>query len=145
MTPKVRNILLLTSIYPATDFEKDVTPVVHYFAKEWVKTGCNVVVVHYPANFPGILMKFASLFKNRISSKSGAVIRTHSMNESEYELDGVRVKRFPLLKYRPHGKYAYRRIEKAYVSTVNYCTSIGFIPDVIISHWVNPQLEMSIS
>lgn len=37
MTPKVRNILLLTSIYPATDFEKDVTPVVHYFAKEWVK------------------------------------------------------------------------------------------------------------
>lgn len=60
------------------------------------------------------------------------------MNELEYELDGVRVKRFPLLKYRPYGKYAYRRIEKAYVSTVNYCTSIGFIPDVIISHWVNP-------
>lgn len=142
MTPAVRNILLLTSIYPAIDFEKGATPVLHYFAKEWVKIGYNVLVIHYPANFPRIIMKFASLFKNQISSKSGAEIRTLPMKEFEYELDGVKVKRFPLLKYRPHGKFAYHQIEKAYVNTVGYCALCGFVPDVIISHWVNPQLEI---
>ena len=45
------NILILTNIYPGPGMEKDNTPVVHYFTREWVNQGHNVRVIHYPANF----------------------------------------------------------------------------------------------
>lgn len=44
---EVKNILVLTSIYPADDIPKGWTPVVHYFTKEWVKLGHRVLVVNY--------------------------------------------------------------------------------------------------
>lgn len=139
---KIRNILLLTSIYPASDIGKEHTPVVHYFAKEWVKLGYNVIVMHYPSNFPKVMLWMASLFKKQISSKSGAIIRTYQLEEAEYELDGVKVKRLPLLKCKPHGRFKKKQIRKVYKRTVEYCTCIDYRPDIVISHWANPQLEI---
>ena len=49
---EVKNILVLTSIYPADDIPKGWTPVVHYFTKEWVKQGHRVLVVNYQADRP---------------------------------------------------------------------------------------------
>lgn len=138
----MKKILVLTNIYPAPDMEKENTPIVHYFTKEWVKMGYNVRVVHYPANFPKIVMWGASLFKTYLSSKNGAVIRTKQATETEFELDGVKVKRIPLLKYKPHAAYSKSAINKAYMKTLDFCKKDGFEPDAIISHWVNPQLEI---
>lgn len=138
----MHNILVLTNIYPALDLEKENTPIVHYFTKEWVKMGYNVRVVHYPANFPKIVMWGASLFKDVLSSKLGVVVRTSQTTETEYELEGVRVKRIPLLKYKLHGSYSSRQIDKAYNKTLKYLGCHDFIPEIIISHWVNPQLEI---
>ena len=39
----IKNILLITQEYPADDLEKEFTPVVYFFAKEWVAQGYNVV------------------------------------------------------------------------------------------------------
>lgn len=142
MALKIHNILLLTSIYPGPDIEKESTPVVHYFTREWVKAGYNVVVMHFPANFPELVMKVASLFRSAISSKSGAVIRTRPVADAEYEIDGVRVRRIPLLKYKPHGKFTPDRINIAIRRTIEYCSYLNFRPDVVISHWANPQLEI---
>ena len=135
-------ILVLSSIYPAPDFVDESTPVVHYFAREWVKSGYDVRVVNFPANFPKLLMYGASLFKKTISSRYGSAVRTFQVGCKEYTIDGVRVKRIPLLKYRLHGRYSSREIEKAYNSVLSWLEQEHFSPDFISSHWVNPQLEI---
>lgn len=136
------NILVLTNIYPAPDLEKENTPVVHYFTREWVKMGHNVQVVHYPANFPKLYMFLGKLFKKQISSKLGVPIRTSQTEEKEYEQDGVKVKRIPLLKYKLHSAFSNKQVSQAFQKTRKYLSDEGFTPDFIISHWVNPQLEI---
>ena len=138
----MQNILVLTNLYPAIDLEKENTPIVHYFTREWVKMGYNVRVVNYPANFPKIVMWGASLFKKQISSRLGTTIRTFQTTEMEYEMDLVKVKRMPLLKTKLHGAFSSNEINKAYKKTIEYLKKEEFVPDVIISHWVNPQLEI---
>ena len=39
-------IFLLTSVYPSSQAPTGTTPVVHYFAKEWVAAGHDVHVFH---------------------------------------------------------------------------------------------------
>lgn len=136
------NILVLTNIYPAPDLEKENTPVVHYFAREWVKMGHSVFVVHYPANFPRIYMWAGSLLRKQLSSKLGTPIRITQAAMKEYELDGVKVKRIPLMKYKLHGAYPKKQLRMAYRETRRYLDSEKFRPTIIISHWVNPQLEI---
>jgi glycosyltransferase involved in cell wall biosynthesis len=139
---KQSNILVLTSLYPALDLEKENTPIVHYFTKEWIKMGCDVRVVHYPTNFPKIMMWAASFFKKSLSSKLGTTIRTRFTSECQYVIDDVKVKRIPLLKYKLHGRFPLRHVQKAFEKTMLYLGEEGFVPDIIVSHWVNPQLEI---
>lgn len=136
------NVLVLTNIYPAPDLEKENTPIVHYFTREWIKMGYNVRVIHYPANFPHIVMRICSLFKKQLSSRLGSTIRTTPAKESEYELECVKVKRIPLTKYKLHGRYPKKQMRVAFDKTVAYLENEDYYPDVIISHWVNPQLEI---
>ena len=136
------NILVLTNIYPAPDMEAENTPVVHYFTREWVKQGHNVIVIHYPANFPQIMMWGASLFKKQLAWLLGIPIRTWKATNTEFELDNVRVKRIPLTKYWYHGKFSRWNLNRAYEQTKEYLKKENFTPDVVTSHWVNPQLEM---
>jgi len=138
----MKNILVLTNLYPAPDLEKENTPIVHYFTKEWVQLGYNVRVINYPANFPKIVMWGASIFKKQLSSRLGATIRTYQATEKEYELDSVSVKRIPLLKIKLHGAFSKKEIDNAYSKSIQYLETEDFTPDVIISHWVNPQLEI---
>lgn len=137
----MKNILLLTPIYPSLDLPYD-TPVVHYFTKEWVKMGYNVCVVHYLVNFPKIVHWITIPFHRYLESKYASVVRHSQASEKEYVYEGVHVKRIPLLKYAPHTRYSKRQIEQAYSKTIDYCRQANYIPDVIISHWVNPQLEI---
>lgn len=138
----MKNILVLTNIYPAPDLEKENTPIVHYFTREWINMGYDVRVIHYPANFPKIIMWGASLFKKQLSSRLGATIRTFQATEKEYELDEVKVKRIPLLKTKLHGAFSKKELDRAYVTTLGFLHEQNFKPEVIISHWVNPQLEI---
>lgn len=137
-----KNILVLSSIYPAEDLPKQDTPVVHYFAREWVKMGHNVIVMHYPSNFPTLLNIVLSFFSKQISTKKGFMIRTYKVKECEYNLEGVKVKRIPLKKIYPHKKHNNSEINSAFQQTCNYLGQCGFVPDVITSHWATPQLEL---
>lgn len=142
MPHKKIKILVLTPIYPAIDVHKSTTPVIHYFTREWVKFGHDVLIIHYPVNFPQLVYLLLSPFKESISSRVGSEIRTWPVKETEYELDGVKVKRFPITKTKPHGRYPKCQIKKAVKRTIDYCSAISFVPDVIVSHWVNPSLEI---
>lgn len=140
---EIKNILVLTPIYPADNLPKENTPVVHYFTRQWAKDGYNVFVIHYPYNFPKLVLNFAKPFLSRIKQYFGmAVVRTTYLNEAEYELDGVHVKRFPLKKMKPHGRYSRKEILKGFANAIDYLDSIGFVPDVVTAHWANPAFDM---
>lgn len=139
----IQNILVITPIYPADDLPKENTPVVHYFASQWVNMGCNVVVIHYPYNFPKIVHALIKPFKKYVRQFFGmATVRTSYLHETDYCMDGVRIRRFPLKKYKPHGRYCRNTIKNGFDNAVEYLKCIGFVPDVITSHWANPSLDL---
>ena len=138
----MKNILVLSPIYPADDIPKTMTPVVHYFAREWVKMGYNVQVMNYISNFPKFMYCLFRPLNKRLSSLTGSTVRKCQVNEKTYEIDGVNVRRIPLNKILPHSRFSKNEISRAYQKTVDYCESISFSPDCIIGHWFNPQLEL---
>lgn len=138
----MKNILVLTPIYPADDLDNGSTPVVHFFTKEWVKLGYNVVVMHYAVNFPAFLYLAIKPFRGILASKQGFTIRGKKTKYREYVLDGVTVCRISLTKWRPHTRYSKREISKALTKTLDFCTKKSFVPDIICSHWVNPSYEL---
>lgn len=139
---EVKNILVLTSIYPADDIPKGWTPVVHYFTREWVKQGHRVLVVNYQARFPKLYYKVAGLFQKKITSKVGYTVMTSAVDDKHYEIEGVPVYRICLKKLKPHGRSSEKEIMRALDKTISYCNEIAFWPEVITSHWANPQLVM---
>lgn len=138
----MKNILVLTPIYPADDLDKGSTPVVHFFTREWVKLGYNVVVMHYVVNFPAFLYIAIKPFRGILASKQGFTIREKKTNCREYLLDGVTVCRIPLTKWRPHTRYSKMEISKALSKTIVFCKKMSFVPDIICAHWVNPSYEL---
>ena len=135
-------ILLITPIYPAENEKKSVSPVVHYFVREWVKTGHDVQVIHFSVTFPKIVYMIARPFKRLLSSRAGTEIRTWPLPECDYVWEGVRVRQIPIKKKQPHGRYSAKEIRCATQKVINCCGEQEFKPDVIISHWVNPQYEV---
>ena len=138
----MKKILVLTPTYPAYDFPKELTPVVHYFTREWVKNGYEVVVVNYPVNFPKWITRIASLIEPTLTAFFGFSIRAVNAKPLEYTIDDVRVKRIPMKKLIPHSRYSSKEKRIAVAKTIAYCKEIGFTPDVIISHWANPGMDL---
>ena len=135
------NILLISTIYPLPEGNKG-TPVCHYFAYEWVKMGYNVHVVHYQAVYPRPFYWVARLNRQKIVAKTGAVVYTKRDKGKRYEMDGVSVYRIPLFKLIPHGKYTQRTINKSIKRIINWFNTDRFIPDIIVGHFPNPQIEV---
>lgn len=135
------NILLLSIIYPLPTDNKG-TSVCHYFAREWVKMGHNVRVVHYQAVYPRPFYWVARLNREKVTAKTGAVVYTERDKGGRYEMEGVPVYRIPLFKPIPHGKFSRRAINNSIIKIVDWLQSDGFSPDVIVGHFPNPQIEV---
>lgn len=138
----LKNILMLTPEYPADDLEKEFTPVVHFFTKEWVKMGYRVIVINTPANFPSIMYKMAKPFRRRLESMMGINIRMYPLSDREFTLDGVQVKRQPVHKAKPHGLLSAKEIRRSVDGIISYCENEKFAPDIIIAHWTNPAIDL---
>lgn len=136
------SILVLTSLYPADDIPKSDTPVVHYFTKEWIKQGHRIQVIHFAYNLPNWAFGIVRTFPRLVSKVWGGVLRTKPVTDREYMIDDVPVRRIPLQKVKPHGRYSITRLNDVYNACVDYLEQKEFKPDVIISHWSNPQLEI---
>ncbi len=138
----MKNILILSSVYPAEEFSKRTTPVVHYFAKEWVKMGYNVRVIHNFAYFPKMFYPFISVFKN-ILLKFVNNPRLHTEQRAyykEYNIDNVYVHRMPIFKLYPRALFSAKAQKKQMQSIKELLEKLDFVPDYIIGHWPNPQL-----
>ena len=135
-------ILLLTSNYPADDIPKDVTPVVHYFAKEWTHMGHEVLVIHNQTVFPRLIYPLLRLFKKVLMNVAGFNFVSSSIPEKKYELDGVKVCRLCIKKRYPNAPFS----KKSYLSQEKKIKEIlqkeQFVPELIIGHWLTPQLRL---
>ena len=138
----MKNILLLSTIYPLPDATNKGTKVCHFFAKEWVNMGYNVQVIHYQAVYPMPFYWMAKLFRNRIAAKTGAVVYTERDKGGSYIMDNVSITRIPLFKPIPHGKFTVNSINKSIQQIIELNKVNNFVPDVIIGHFPNPQIEV---
>lgn len=137
------NILLLSTIYPLHNKVNKGTPVCHYFTREWVEMGYNVRVIHIQAVYPHLFYWLAKLNAKKIAAKTGAVVYTERLgHEESYVMDNVPVKRIPVFKPIPHGKFSSRSVRIAVKSIVNDCLKDKFMPDIVIGHFPNPQIQI---
>lgn len=139
----MKNILVLTKIYPADDLKYGDTKVVHYFAKEWQKMGYNVKVIHNLILFPRIILIIAQKFQGFLASKFGGVVPFYYDDRiRNYRVENVDVCRIPILKFIPHGMFSKKRIQKQFNNILKELKKQNFVPDIVVGHWWNPQLEL---
>lgn len=138
----MKKILLITTIYPRQDNNKG-TRVCHYFAKEWQDMGYDVRVIHIQSVFPFIFYWVAKLVGKLISAKTGAVVYTKADKKDEiFYMDGVKITRIPSFKLYPHAAFSKKVITNVVEKIVNNNRDEEFVPDVIVGHFPNPQLEI---
>ena len=138
----MKDILLLTNIYPNNDPNYGGTAVCHSFTTEWVKLGYNVRVVHFDSLFPRPYYWVGKLFNERIQAKTGTVAYTNTPRKPiRYSVDDVPVIFVPLRKLVPHKEPSQRQTEGAFRYVVSELEKEDFVPDVVTAHFVLPQLQ----
>lgn len=136
-----KNILLITTMYPS-DLRVS-TPICHLFVKQWQKMGYDVRVVYFRSMFPQFYSWLAKLFPKTAERFVGNIIEfDDNYDIVEYEYDGVKVITPPIFKYIPHRAYPKRSIEKAKKQILDYLKKESIVPDYIIGHFYNPQMEL---
>lgn len=139
------NILLVTQIYPEPDDGKgyEATRTVEYFAREWVKAGHKVVVIHCPSRFPFFYYTMPRFLKNQIGKRTRILIPTWSsakpIGREEY---GIRIYREPMTKWIPSQAYSKQAMENQCRKIKERLNEIGFKPDLIAGHFSNPSTEL---
>lgn len=139
----MKNILLITNIYPMPDKSYTGTPVCHYFTKEWLEMGYNIKVVHFITRFPKLYYLFGKLFGDKIKAKTGNVVFTNvPRSYKKYILDGIPIILMPLFKFIPHTSFKKRIINKALEKIYREFEEENFTPDIITGHFALPQLQI---
>ena len=138
------NILLLTSVYPSPDDENEnVTKVVRYFAKEWGNQGHTVRVIHNVHRYPLLVHLLPKFIKRRIAAKLGFYIPDmKAVKAMRFEDGDVSVNRIPVFKFLPHGDHPRRAIVNVAKKIESLNSSVGFSPDLIVGHWMSPQVQI---
>ena len=137
----MKTILFLTTMYP--DPLRPGTEVCHYYTREWVKMGYDVIVINMRSMFPRVFTDAARLFPRLAHRYIGNHVEMdRNMSVISHEVEGIHCYSMPVFKYIPHGKYPKRSISKAVNTIVNICNANRFIPDAIIGHFFNPTTEV---
>lgn len=138
----MKNILLITNIYPNNDPEYGGTEVCHYFTKEWIEMGYNVRVIHFDSLFPRPFYWVGKWFNSALQARTGCVIYTKTPRKpTSYVVDNVPVTFIPLKKLIPHQQFSESVMNKAFDYAISSLEKDGFAPDVVAGHFVLPQLQ----
>lgn len=137
-------ILMLTSVYPQKDDGKyNVTPTVEYFCEKWKEQGHEVVVIHSNSYFPRFFYWIPDKVKQVLCSKMGFNFPTkESRKQVVFKRNNLSVYRLPILKLIPHGKFMKHTINRQISKIEKILEEANFYPELILSHWVNPQIEL---
>ncbi len=134
-------IFLLTPVYATTTQGTGATPVVHYFAKEWVKQGHQVHVLYLRARYPKIYYWVSKHMSKMLTSLLNQPIHKEPCVDSQYEVDGVKVAQVSMRKLVPHSSYSRKVMDATFNTIKDYCLQEG-VPDIFVGHWHNPSLEL---
>lgn len=139
-------ILVLTSVYPEPDDGTEiVTPTVKYFCEKWVEQGHEVIVIHNNSCFPLPFYWIPGSIRKTMESRLSHNFPVKSArNPLVNKVNGVQIFRLPLKKVKPHGKFSSFKINNQVKKIENILTIEKFVPKVIISHWINPQIDLAI-
>lgn len=119
------------------------TYVCHYFAREWAKMGYNVRVVHCQAIYPAPFYWVARFAQKIIAAHTGSVVYTYADNQiHSYAKDNVHITRIPVFKPYPHTRFTAKSIDRATAFIHKEMQNADFVPDIIVGHFPNPQLEL---
>ena len=140
----MKNILLITSLYPADDIQfKNNTAVCHYFAKEWERMGYHVRVVTLYNVYPFYYYPILKLAKNFFADRFGvAILEKRATREHNYEMDGIRITRLPAYKSKPHGDFSSSVIDDLTERIYNITREEQFVPDFILGHFILPCIRI---
>lgn len=134
-------ILLISTMYPTP--LRPSTKVCHYFAREWVKSGNEVLVISFRSMFPRIYTDMAKLFPKLAYRYVGNHVEMdRNMNVVEHQEEGIPVYSIPIFKFFPHGPYSKKELKKQESRILGIMSNRGFSPDVIIGHFHNPQFQI---
>ncbi len=139
------NILVMTSVYPDAEntSNENATKVVKYFAESWAGFGHDVYVIHNSHKYPTVIHKLPHSFKRIIASKIGFYIPDYSdVCKKKFEINGIKGMRLPILKLRPHRKVGSKQVKEQVKAILSQLDSINYIPDLIVCHWVCPQVQL---
>ena len=134
-------IFLLTPIYATTTTMQGATPVVHYFAREWVKMGHDVTVFQFVAKYPGPMYWVGKHFQHQLNTRLGMLVPVEKPKDEDYEAEGVVVHKRCLKKLKPHSLYNKARLQEAFDFVSGEIEKSG-VPDWFVGHWDNPPLEL---
>lgn len=134
-------IFVLTPIYATTTTMQGATPVVHYFAREWVKLGHDVTVFQFVAKYPGPMYWVGRHFQHQLNTRLGMLVPVEKPKDEDYEAEGVVVHKRCLKKLKPHSLYNKARLQEAFDFVSGEIEKSG-VPDWFVGHWDNPQLEL---
>lgn len=138
-------IVLITAHFPSYDCpgKSYATPFLYNYAKEWVKIGHEVHVIHLCRKYPFFFNRIAN-----ISAKVGYtglqryVVHADAQTDKDYNYNGVRIHRRSYLKLIPHGRVGKYSITKLGKTTKDIITKTIGNPDLIIGDCVDPVLKV---
>lgn len=138
----MKNVLLISNIYPTQDPNYGGTHVCHFFTREWVKMGYNVRVIHFDSLFPRPYYWIGKMFNSYIQAKTGNVANTETPRQpKQYIIDEIPVLFVPLRKIIPHSLFSEDVINKAFKIVCEYLEINKFVPDAVVGHFALPQLQ----
>ena len=140
----MKNILLISSLYPADDIKLlNNTAVCHYFAKEWIQMGYHVRVIFLYHLFPIYYYPILKLFRRKLANSSGiAVLDKYLPAEYSYNIDGIDITRIPIKKSRPGGSFPESAIHYTATRINEILTEESFEPNIILGHFLHPSINV---
>ena len=139
------NILIVTGIYPREDAEEksSATKVVHYFAKDWIKMGHRVVVIHTPNRLFSAFYYLPSTIREKLKAITGNEFSDKNMiKKGEIPYDGVEVYRHPVFKLIPRSLSNNYLVSRCANDVAAFLKTKGFTPDLIVGHWETPVIQL---
>ena len=140
------NIYFITSIFPNYDSDINMiygTTFLYKYAKELVKLGNKVTIIHMSRFYPKIFDKIAlllSMFGMKKYKKF--VIPKEVQNTKEYSFEGINVIRFKYKKKIPHSILSRIKTKKYSNKIFDLIEKDKNVPDVIISDFLDCGLPI---
>ena len=139
------NILFITQVYPDEEGCKTLrsSSVCHYWTKEWVKQGHNVMVIYCYPNYSSLFHWIAKKCPHYIAQFTNGTLTQKTTNIIEYQKDEVNILKIPMYKFCPKIRYSQQIIEHIIDTTTRVLKKKKFKPELILSHFDNPILEIA--